>query len=124
MNIAPVISAFDGTVTYTENASPVVLDDNVTVTDVDSVDFATGKLTVSIVANSQSTDVLGIRVTGTAAGQIGVNGSEVSYGGVVIAPSPQGRHWWSLSTTRRRFRQCKHCSVASASRWHPILRLH
>ncbi len=83
-NTAPVITAFDGFVTYTENAAPVVLDTNAVVTDTDSLNFATGRLTVSIVTNYQSTDILGIRHTGTAAGQIGVSGTEVSFGGVVI----------------------------------------
>ncbi len=90
VNDAPLIGAFDGTVTYTENAAPVVLDSNAVVTDVDSFDFATGKLTVAIVANYQSTDVLGIRVIGTAAGQISVSGREVSYGGVVIGTFTRG----------------------------------
>ena len=83
-NDAPVIGAFDTAVTYTENAVPLVLDANATVADVDSADFAGGKLSVWISANGRSTDRLGIRHVGNAAGQIGVSGTTVSYGGISI----------------------------------------
>ena len=48
VNDAPLVSSWDTTVTYVENAVPVVLDANAFVTDVDSLDFAGGKLTVRI----------------------------------------------------------------------------
>ncbi len=83
-NDAPVIGAFDTLVTYIENGVPVTLDANATVTDVDSANFAGGKLSVWISANGQSTDRLGIRHMGNAAGQIGVSGTTVRFGGVSI----------------------------------------
>ncbi len=43
-NAAPVIGAFDGSVTYSVNTAPVVLDSNATITDADSLDFAGGSL--------------------------------------------------------------------------------
>ncbi len=70
VNDAPILSAFDGTVTYIGNTAPVLLDSNAIVTDIDSGNFATGKLTVAIEANYQPTDFLGIKTTGTAAGQL------------------------------------------------------
>ena len=83
-NDAPVIGAFDTQVTYTENAAPILLDANATVADADSANFAGGKLSVWISANGQSTDRLGIRHVGNAAGQIGVSGTTVRFGGVSI----------------------------------------
>jgi Ca2+-binding RTX toxin-like protein len=84
-NKAPVIGAFDGTVTYVINDSPILLDTDVSVVDLDSVNLAGGQLSVEISANKYGTDVLGIRHVGTAAGQIGINGSNVTYGGTIIA---------------------------------------
>ena len=53
-------------------------------TDVDSANFAGGKLSVWISANAQSTDRLGIRHVGNAVGQIGVSGKTVRFAGVSI----------------------------------------
>ena len=84
VNDAPVIGAFDAPVTYRAGGIGTILDSNATVVDTDSVNFDLGKLTFRITANVQSTDVLQIRHQGTAAGQIGVNGSDVLYGGIAI----------------------------------------
>lgn len=55
------------------------------VADSDSANFDTGTLTISIPSGNVPTeDVLSIRNQGTGAGQIGVSGSNVTYGGVVI----------------------------------------
>src|SRR5690606_18526307 len=55
------------------------------VTDGDSVDFDGGNVTVSIVSNRVSTeDVLSIRNEGTAGGQIGTSGLNITYGGTLI----------------------------------------
>jgi hypothetical protein len=84
INDAPGISGFDTSILYGRNTGPVTLDADTIVTDPDSVDFSTGSLTVAISSNAQNTDRIGIRNTGTAAGQIGVSGTAVSYGGVAI----------------------------------------
>ena len=55
-NQSPVIGYFDTDVSYTENAAAVLLDTNAKVTDVDSPNFDTGRLTIQLVSNSQSTD--------------------------------------------------------------------
>ena len=82
VNDSPVVGAFDRSVTYTESGSPIILDSNATVTDPDSINFASGRLTVALTANRQSTDWLGIRHVGSGIGQIGVSGNRVSFGGV------------------------------------------
>ena len=86
MNEAPVITGFDTAISYTVGALPVLLATNAAVTDVDSFDFNTGKLTIEFLPNPGNSlhDVLSIKHTGTATGQIGVVGNTVSYSGVPI----------------------------------------
>ena len=84
-NNAPVIGAFDTTVTFVENGVPVILDTNATVIDADLVDFEDGVLTVSLIANGHADDRLSIRNQGSALNQIGVAGGQVTYSGIVIA---------------------------------------
>lgn len=81
----PVIGAFDTTVNYTENAAPILLDNNATLTDVDSLDFNDGVMTVSLIDNAEASDRLEIRNVGTGAGQIGVAGNQITYAGNPIA---------------------------------------
>ena len=88
LNAAPVIANLNGdSQTFIQGSGAVLLDSgsNATVTDSDSADFAGGNLTVAVSANGvASEDLLGIRHQGNGAGQIGVSGSTVSYGGVAI----------------------------------------
>jgi VCBS repeat-containing protein/predicted outer membrane repeat protein len=91
----PKITGWAGDKTYTENAAPLILDTNVTINDPDVPDLASGNgaLTVTITANASADDRLGIRNQGTGAGQIGVSGTDVTYGGGVIgtiSPSDDG----------------------------------
>jgi hypothetical protein len=85
-NRPPDVNGFNSpaAVTYTENDAALQLDPDVSVFDGDSTDFDTGKLTVQITANAQSTDRLAIRNEGTGPGQVGVSGSSVTFGGVPI----------------------------------------
>lgn len=87
-NSAPVLTNLSGdSATFTEDGSAVLLDtgSNAMVSDVDSADFNGGNVTVSIVTNRVSgEDVLAVRHEGTGAGQIGVSGSNITYGGAVI----------------------------------------
>ncbi|MBF0213173.1 MAG: DUF4347 domain-containing protein, partial [Magnetococcales bacterium] len=84
----PVIANLSGdALSYSEGSGAVVIDQggNVTVTDADSTDFNGGTLTVAITANRDaSEDLLSIRNQGTGAGQIGVAGANVTYGGTII----------------------------------------
>ncbi len=72
---------------YSVGSAATVIDQggNASVTDTDSANFDTGALTVSFAAGGVSTqDVLAIRNQGTGAGQIGVSGANVTYGGTTI----------------------------------------
>ncbi|MDQ6434273.1 FG-GAP-like repeat-containing protein [Mesorhizobium sp. LHD-90] len=87
-NVAPSIGNFNGdSVNFVEDGPAMFLDagNNATVTDGDSANFDTGTVTVAITANRVAgEDVLGIQHQGTGAGQIGVSGSTVTYGGGAI----------------------------------------
>ncbi|NJL17575.1 MAG: hypothetical protein HC938_10600 [Nitrospira sp.] len=87
-NSAPTISNLGGdSLSYSEGAGAVLIDQgaNALVVDSDSANFDTGTLTVGSPSGGEPTeDVFGIRNHGTGAGQIGVSGSNVTYGGVTI----------------------------------------
>ncbi|HEV7927236.1 MAG TPA: MBG domain-containing protein [Verrucomicrobiae bacterium] len=68
---------------------PVDLDANAMVNDGDSINFAGGLLTVTIVTNANAEDELAVTSQGTNAGQIGVQGTNVSYGGAMFATLSQ-----------------------------------
>ena len=82
-NDPPVLSGMETSVTYGEflvNASPQLLDGDVTLTDPDG-NFDGGTLTVSGLLPE---DEVGVRNVGTGPGEISVSGSDVSYGGILI----------------------------------------
>lgn len=83
-NVAPVILLFSPGITYTGNAPAILLDTDVTVTDVDSPNFSGGSLKLYQNASASSFDRLEIRNQGTGAGQINVTGSTVKFGSVTI----------------------------------------
>ncbi|MBK8278309.1 MAG: DUF4347 domain-containing protein [Nitrospira sp.] len=83
----PTITSLSGdSRAYSEGAGAVVIESgNAVVADVDSTNLDAGTLTVSISAGGDSAeDVLSIRHQGTGAGQIGVSGGTVTYGGTTI----------------------------------------
>lgn len=92
-NAAPVLSGIES-VTYTENAAPVLLAPGATVTDADKLNFSQGTLRVDYTGASETTDVLAIQHQGTDAGQIGLSGVRVLSGGVEI-----GRYSGGLNGT-------------------------
>ncbi|MFN9528923.1 MAG: Ig-like domain-containing protein [Pseudomonadaceae bacterium] len=102
-NSAPIINNLNGnSATFVEGGSPVLLDENAdaTVTDSDSANFDTGNVTVAIIGNGVGAeDVLSIRNQGTGAGQIGVSGSAITYGGTQIGTYVGGTAGSSLVIT-------------------------
>ncbi len=83
------------TLAYTEQAPAIPIAPNATVIDVDSTDFRGGVLGVSNVLIGPG-DFIAIRPTGNGPGQIGVEGTNVLYGGTVIGTMSStvinGRH--------------------------------
>ncbi|RZL08394.1 MAG: DUF4347 domain-containing protein, partial [Rubrivivax sp.] len=100
---SPVVGNLGGdSLNYNEGSGAVVIDQGTaaTLTDSDTTVFNTGTLTVSIPAGgSSSQDALGIRHQGTAAGQIGVSGSNVTYGGTTIGTVTGGTGGANLVVT-------------------------
>ncbi|MBL8816975.1 MAG: choice-of-anchor M domain-containing protein [Planctomyces sp.] len=84
VNDAPVITTSAGNSSYTAGGGATVIDDAITVEDVDSADFAGGFLLISLSTNKQTTDRLTIIAEGNGAGQINLAGTSVLYEGIVI----------------------------------------
>jgi hypothetical protein len=82
-NTAPVL-ALSGSTDYREDSVAVVIASDATLSDATSSNFNLGSLKVRITSNAQASDRLSLRHQGDAAGQIGVSGNTVSFGGVVI----------------------------------------
>ena len=98
---APTITLPGSTVNYTENDPATIIDERLlgTVTDTDSSNFDSGVLTVDFTAGGTSDDRLAIRNQGTGAGQIGMSGSTVTYGGVTIGTFTGGADGTNLVIT-------------------------
>ncbi|MAE66809.1 MAG: hypothetical protein CMJ18_21330, partial [Phycisphaeraceae bacterium] len=92
----PVISDLDGdTLAYNRGSGPLVVEQgaDVAVTDADSTDFDTGRLTVSLAAGgAPGEDFLAIRDEGNAPGEIGFNSGNgaVSLGGTQFGVASGG----------------------------------
>jgi hypothetical protein len=84
VNDAPGL-AIGSTLAFTEGDAAAAIAPTATVGDPDSADFDGGTLTVRISQGGTIADQLAILDEGTGAGQIGVSGSEVTYGGATIA---------------------------------------
>src|SRR5262245_17541602 len=82
-NSVPTLTGLTTPVTFLENtvnATPQLIAPDVTFTDADN-NFSGGALTVT---GLLSEDTVAIRDQGAGAGEIGVSGSNVSFGGTVI----------------------------------------
>jgi hypothetical protein len=127
VNDRPVIGAFDTPITYTENASPLLLDNNATIRDVDSANFDTGQLTVRLSVNGQATDIISILPRGTGASAVVVNGNQVSVGGAVVGVVSGGRNRVSFvvqlntSATPNRIRTLLRAIAFSSSSENPSI---
>jgi hypothetical protein len=102
VNDVPVIANLGGdTLAYSQGELARVIDqgDNASVSDVDSPDFETGTLTVSLINGINEEDELGIRNQGVAGGEIGVDAANVSYGGTIIGSFSGGAGGDSLIVT-------------------------
>ena len=82
VNDAPVFTGTAGAA-YTENAVAVAIVSGAAVSDVDAAHINGGSVTVSLAAY-QAGDTLSINNQGSSAGQIGVSGANVTFGGTAI----------------------------------------
>jgi uncharacterized delta-60 repeat protein len=83
-NVDPVITLAPAFINYTEQDPPTIIDGGATLADPDSSDFDGGLLRVDLGATGFADDRLAINHEGNAAGQVGISGNTVSYGGVAI----------------------------------------
>ena len=83
-NTAPVIAFGGGDIGFAENGAPVIVDAMATASDADLTDFDTAHLVVDLATNGAAADRLTIVHEGGGAGQVGVSGANVSFGGVLV----------------------------------------
>jgi ELWxxDGT repeat protein len=86
----PEISFSDGTLNYVENDPLKLIAPFATIGDADNADFNRGRLTVAVGRNSSSGDRIEIRHQGLGAGEIGLSGKSVKFGGVTIGSYSTG----------------------------------
>ncbi len=79
-----VLALTPGALPYGIGLPGVTIDGQAAIMDSDTADYDTGSLTVTLTANGAVDDRLEIRSTGNAAGEIGVSGGTVSFGGTAI----------------------------------------
>ncbi|TKB92562.1 MAG: tandem-95 repeat protein, partial [Nitrospira sp.] len=89
-NDAPVMTFGEGDKNFTEGALAVIIDALPNVSDLDSTNFDTGTLTITISANPSVDDRVELLNAGMGAGQIGVSGTNVYYGGTLIGTQAGG----------------------------------
>src|SRR5262245_47390869 len=97
-NSVPTLTGLDTPVTLLENtvnATPQIIDASVTFTDPDN-NFNGGTLTVS---GLLAEDTVAIRNQGTGAGQIGVSGTDITFGGTTIGSFSGGGAGSTLTVT-------------------------
>jgi hypothetical protein len=80
----PILTLPDGEMIYGVGLPAMGIDGRATIADTNTANYNAGTLAVTLTANGTSADRLEIRNTGTGAGQIGVTGANVSYGGTTI----------------------------------------
>ncbi|MBK8335419.1 MAG: cadherin domain-containing protein [Sterolibacteriaceae bacterium] len=95
---APVLDLPSGTGLYVENAEPLAIAPDALLGNPDASGFGGGRLVVSISLNGEAGDRLAIANQGIGAGQIGVSGSSVTFGGEVIGTWSGGADGASGST--------------------------
>jgi Ca2+-binding RTX toxin-like protein len=88
VNDAPTLGNVTSSLTVAENtinAAAQLIDADITLSDIDNpASLNGGNVRVSYVSGGAATDTLSVRHQGNAAGQIGVSGTTVSFGGVAI----------------------------------------
>jgi trimeric autotransporter adhesin len=84
VNDAPVLTSSTGTLSYAENSGAVIIGSAATITDADSTDLATGQLVIQLTANAAAEDRLTFQHEGNGAGQVGISGGNIRFGGVLV----------------------------------------
>jgi hypothetical protein len=80
----PTLSVVPASLSYKRQTTATQLAPSIVVNDLDTPKLAGGQLIVRVASNADPYDTLMILAQGTSAGQIGVSGSNITYGGVLI----------------------------------------
>ena len=99
VNDAPVFTGASTTQPFGAGSGAKVIDSTMTFSDVDSVNLNAGTLTVQVTTNNTTDDRLAINNVGAGAGQIGFDGTNVTYGGTVIGTAAGGSGTTALTIT-------------------------
>ena len=83
-NLLPVVTSGTPSLNYAESDPATIIDGSITITDLDSADFAGGYLTIEFTTGGTVNDRLEINHEGFGPGEIGIVGSVVRYGNVDI----------------------------------------
>ncbi|WP_254512720.1 DNRLRE domain-containing protein [Anatilimnocola floriformis] len=95
----PILTWLEGTKVYGHGEAGVLVDFQATIVDLDSPNFNNGNLTIQTTSGTTVDDRLEIRNVGTGAGQIGISGSNVTFGGVTIGTFTGGSGFSPLVIT-------------------------
>lgn len=98
VELSPLRLTLSGTVTYTENDAPLVLAGGATFSGGEVPTFDNKALVVADIG-ANAGDRLTVLHQGNAAGQVGVSGANVRYGGVLIGTTSGGSGSTSLKVT-------------------------
>lgn len=82
--VPPTIDGFRGVVMYVEHSPSQILAPDVRINWPEDREFDGRVLTIAITTDAESTDRIQIRHEGIGAGQIGVSGTSVTFGGLMI----------------------------------------
>lgn len=88
--VNPILDLPGPPLSYQLNQAAIVVDATATVTDADSANFDTGKLTVTFNSKGEGGEKLKVRNQGAGTNQIGVKGTKVSFQGGQIGKSSGG----------------------------------
>jgi hypothetical protein len=89
LNVLAALVLNTNPVLYIVGDGPINLDTNAMVNDGNGINYAGGLLTVAVVTNANPEDELAVFSQGTNIGQIDVQGTNISYGGVAFATLSQ-----------------------------------
>ncbi|HXR07283.1 MAG TPA: MBG domain-containing protein, partial [Candidatus Acidoferrum sp.] len=85
LTITVAVTPTAATGLYVVGSPAVFMDTNASVADGGGLGFGGGTLTVTVITNASTNDVLGIASQGNGAGQVGVQSTNVNFSGVTIA---------------------------------------
>ena len=85
LTITVALTATSTRILYVIGSGPALIDTNVSVADGGSLNYSGASLTMTIITNADTNDEIGVESQGNGAGQIGLQSTNVAYGGAPFA---------------------------------------